>query len=97
MFFMAGLVVAAEFTIVKYDKDKKELVATDDKGKEVTLKVTDKTKINVIDKDGNKTEGKVEDLERRWTGEKAVGRKVDLEVSGSNITTVNLRQRGKKQ
>ena len=71
LFFMAGLVVAAEFTLVKYDKDKKELTVKDDKDKEVTLKITDKTKFISIDKDGNKTDGKLENFEKRWMGDKA--------------------------
>ena len=41
LFFMAGLVVAAEVTLVKYDKDKKEVTVKDDKDKEHTYKITD--------------------------------------------------------
>jgi hypothetical protein len=34
LFMMASLVVAAEVTVVKYDKDKKEVTVKDDKDKE---------------------------------------------------------------
>src|SRR5437016_11272999 len=63
MLFMAGLVIAAEYTIVSYDKDKKVLTVTDKDGKEVTGKLTDATKAYRIDKDGNKVDGKVEGIE----------------------------------
>src|SRR4051812_29084774 len=53
MLFMAGLVVAAEVTIIKYDKDKKEVTVKDGE-KEKTYKITDKTKFSVTTKDGDK-------------------------------------------
>src|SRR5262245_16938027 len=62
LFFMAGLVVAAEVTLVKYDKDKKEITVKDDKDKESTYKITDKTKFTLTTKDGDK-EAKYEEVE----------------------------------
>ena len=41
--FMAGLVVAAEVTVVKYDKDKNEITVKEGE-KEATYKLTDKVK-----------------------------------------------------
>jgi len=66
MLFMAGLVVAAEVTLVKYDKDKKELTVKDADGKEKTYKIGDKTKFTVAGKDGDK-EGTFENTEKLLT------------------------------
>jgi uncharacterized membrane protein YgcG len=65
LFFMAGLMVAAEVTVVSYDKDKKEVKVKDDKDAEKTYKVGEFTKVKLTDKDGNVTDGKFEDLENR--------------------------------
>jgi hypothetical protein len=90
MLFMTGLVLAAEYSLVSYDKDKKELTVKDKDDKEATLKLSDKTKYIVVDKDGNKTDGKLEDFEQRWMGDKAKGRKLNLTVDGPNITEVTV-------
>ena len=47
MAFMAGLAFATEYTIVSYDKDKK-VVTLKDGDKEVTGKLTDKTKVTRV-------------------------------------------------
>ena len=54
MLLMAGLVVAAEVTLVKYDPEKKE-VTVKEGDVEKTYKLTDKTKVFVI------RDGKAED------------------------------------
>src|SRR3954470_17168610 len=101
MLFMAGLVVAAEVTLVKYDKDKKEITVKDDKDKEHTYKVTDKTKFTLTTKDGDK-EAKYEDVEPRLTAErkgkggkggggKGGGRKVDITTEGDAVTHLKVR------
>jgi hypothetical protein len=90
LFFMAGLVVAAEVTLVKFDKDKKELTVKDG-DKEKTYKLTDKTKYNTTDKDGNSKESTYEAAEKRLSGEKAVGRKFDIATDGDKITELKWR------
>jgi hypothetical protein len=95
LLFMTGIVVAAEYTIVSYNKDTKTVTVKDKDGKEVTGKLTDKTKVTVIDKDGNKTEGKVENLEKGWSSDKAPGRKVELTIVDGNITEVTTKGKGK--
>jgi hypothetical protein len=68
MLLMTGLVVAGtEFTVSKYDPDKKEVTGKEkDSDKEVTYKITDKTKFIKTDKDGgNPTDAKFEDVEKR--------------------------------
>ena len=73
MAFMTGLVIAADYTIVSYDKDKKV----------VTLK----------DKDGNKSEGKLEGVEKRLSSDKAVGGKLDATIVDGVITEVTTKKK----
>jgi hypothetical protein len=113
MLFMAGLVVAAEVTVVKFDKDKKEVVVKEGDA-EKTYKFTDKTKVYTTDKEGTKTDAKYEDLERRLDfmtkakGDDAKGKgkgkgkggfanKLDITTDGDTITEVKFRAFGKKQ
>lgn len=91
---MAGLVLAAEYTIVSYDKETKVLVVKDKDGKEVKATATDKTKVTMTDKEGNKKEGKLEDVEKRWSSDKAVGKKAELTIEDGKITEVTVK--GKK-
>lgn len=95
MAFMAGFVIAAEYTIVSYDKDKKVVTLKDKDGKEVTGKITDKTKVTRIDKDGNKVEGKLEGVERMLSSDKAAGRKLEATISDGTITEITTKGRGK--
>jgi hypothetical protein len=94
MAFMAGLVVAAQYTIVSYDKDKKVVTLKDKKGKEVTGKITDKTKAYRIDKDGNKVDAKIEGIEKRLGSDKAVGSKLEATIEDGVITEIT--SKGKK-
>jgi hypothetical protein len=98
LFFMAGLVVAAEVTLVKYDKDKKEITVKDG-DKEKTYKVTDKTKFSSTDKDGNAKEATYEQAEKRLSNEKGFGKmKLDITTDGNKLTEVKYRGgKGKKQ
>ncbi len=91
---MAGLVVAAEVAVVKYDKDKKE-VTVKEGDKEATYTVSDKTKVSIVDKDGKATEGKFEDLEKRLTSKFANKMKIDITTEKDAITEVKLKG-GKK-
>ena len=94
MAFMTGLVIATEYTIVSYDKDKKVVTLKDKDGKEVTGKLTDKTKVTRIDKDGNKTEGKLEGIEKMLGNDKSVGRKLELTIEDGSVTEITTK--GKK-
>lgn len=92
LFFMAGLVVAAEVTLVKYDKDKKE-VTVKDGDKEKTYKITDSTKFTFTTKDGDK-DGKFEQVEKMLTNEKIIGSgkvKWDITTEGDKITAVKMK------
>jgi len=99
MLFMAGLVVAAEVTLVKFDKDKKEVTVKDDKDKEHTYKITDKTTFSVTGKDGDK-DVKYEFIEKMLTNEKYVGSgkaKWDITTDGDKITAAKMKFGGKKK
>jgi hypothetical protein len=99
MLFMAGLVVAAEVTLVKYDKDKKELTVKDENDKEKTYKITDKTTFTLVTKDGDK-EGKFENVEKLLNNEKFIGSgkiKWDITTDGDKITGVKYKFGGKKK
>jgi len=97
--FMAGLVIAAEVTLVKYDKDKKQVTVKDDAGKEHTYKLSDKTTFTFVTKDGDK-EAKWENVEKMLNNEKYVGSgkaKWDITTSGDKITAVKMKGFGKKK
>jgi len=95
LFFMAGLVIAADVTLVKFDKDKKEITVKDG-DKEKTYKVTDKTKFSTTDKDGNAKEATFEQAEKRLGNEKAAGKlKLEITTDGDNLTEVKYKG-GKK-
>jgi hypothetical protein len=90
--FMTGLVIAAEVSIVKYDKDKKEVTVKDDKDKEVTYKISEKVKVSILDKDGNAKEGTAEGFYKRLENiEKSKNKKMDITVKDKEITEVKYR------
>ena len=95
--FMAGLVVAAEVTVLSYDKDKKEVTVMDG-DKKVTAKITDSTKVYRLDKDGNKTDAKVETLTQRLENiDKSKNKKMDLTIKDGKVTEAVVRGgKGKK-
>ncbi len=103
MLFVAGLVVAADVSVVSFDKEKKE-VTVKEGDKETTYKISDKIKVTMVskDKDGNetKTEGKYEDLEKRLAGRGGKGgkggTKLSITTDKDTITEVTYTGRAKK-
>lgn len=95
LLFMTGVMLAAEHTLVSFNKDTNVATFKDKDGKEVTGKLSDKTKVFVVDKDGNKKEGKVENVIKALSNEKAVGKKFDVTISGGEVTEV-ITKGGKK-
>jgi hypothetical protein len=98
--FTAGLVLAADVSVVSFDKDTKELKVKNDKDEVKTYKITDKTKVTVIDADGKETEGKLEDLTRRLGfagkgGGKGGAMKLDITTDGDSVTAVKTKARMK--
>jgi hypothetical protein len=85
MFFMAGLVVAVEVTLVSYDaKDKELKVKEGDDTK--TYKIDDKTKFISTDKDGNAKDQDLKAFERR--AEKSKNKTYDITVKDGVVTEV---------
>ena len=95
LFVMAGLVVAAEVTLVKFDKDKKEVTVKEGDA-EKTYKISDKTKFSSTDKDGNSKEMTYEDAVKGLSNEKAAGKmKFDITVKDGEITEAKMKGRKK--
>jgi hypothetical protein len=89
LLFMGGLVVAAQYTIASYDKDKKVVHLKDADGKEVTGKLTDSTKV-WMNKKGEKAEGKMENLEKMLSSDKSVGRKVEATIKDGEVSEITV-------
>ncbi|AMV24782.1 hypothetical protein VT84_10325 [Gemmata sp. SH-PL17] len=96
LFAMAGLVVAVEVTVVKFDKDKKEITVKEG-DKEKTYKISDKAKFSVTDKDGNSKEVKYEDFEKRASGKGGKnGIKLDIKTEKEELTEATWKGRAPK-
>ncbi|MBM3982395.1 MAG: hypothetical protein FJ304_19425 [Planctomycetes bacterium] len=90
-----GLVIAAEVTLVKFNKDKKE-VTVKDGAAEKTYKITDKTKFLGVDKDGTAKEISYDDAAKGLSNPKAEGRlKFDVTVKDGEITEAKVKARKK--
>ena len=93
---LAGLALAGEVTLVKYDKDKKEVTVTAESVEKV-YKLTEKTKFTFTDQDGKETVGDLAAAEKTLKNEKAVGKaKFDITVDKDTITAVKFKGRKKK-
>ena len=91
----AGLAPATEVTLVKYDKDKKE-VTVKVEGGEKTYKVSECTKFTFTDQDGKETTGNFAAAEKTLKNEKAAGRaKLDIATEKDAITAMKFKGRKK--
>jgi hypothetical protein len=94
--FMAGLVCAVEVTVLKYNADKKEVTVKQGDDEKV-YKITDSTKVSVVDKDGNAKDAKLTTLTKRLENEKSLGKmKMDITTDKDTITEVKMKG-GKKK
>ena len=91
---MTGLAVAAEVTLVKFDKEKKEVTVKEGDA-EKTYKITDKTKFSSVSKDGSESkEMTYEDAVKGLSSEKAAGRmKFEIAVKDGEVTEAKMRSR----
>lgn len=87
MFAMAGLVVAVEVTVVKFDKEKKEITVKEGDA-EKTYKISDKAKFTTTDGKGeNAKEADYAAFEKRATGKGGKGGvKLDITTEKDTIT-----------
>jgi hypothetical protein len=93
LLLMSGLVFAAEVTLVKFDKDTKE-VTVKDGDKESTYKLTENTKITFIDQNGKSSEGTQEAAAKVLGKDKAKG-KLKFEISTDKNTVTELKLKAK--
>ena len=92
---LAGLAVAGEVTLVKYDKDKKEVTVKEDAGEKV-YKLSEKAKFTFTDQDGKEMAGDLAAAEKTLKNAKAAGRaKFDITVEQDTITAVKFKGRKK--
>jgi hypothetical protein len=95
LLLVAGAVVAgAQVVLVRYDKDKQELTAKDSDGKEHTFKVTDKTTVLRLDKDGNTVETKFGEKHDKALGNWRQAKKLTVEKGA--VSQIDLRPVGPK-
>ena len=95
MLFVTGVVIAAEVTLVSFNADKKE-VTVKEGDKEVVYKLTDKTKVSIIDKDGNAKEGTLEVAGKILGNDKAKG-KLKFDITTDKDTVTEIKLKGKKK
>jgi hypothetical protein len=87
----AGVVAAAEVTLVKYDTKTRELTVKDGQA-EKTYKMTDKTKVIFVDRNGNTRDGTVEAAAKLLGVPAARGKlKLDLTTDKDAVTTLKLK------
>ena len=87
MFVMAGLVIAAEVTVVSYDKEKKELKYKDADDKEKTATVGKDAKFITTDGKGeNAKDSDYDGFEKAVTRKSKKGVKLDITVKDDVIT-----------
>jgi hypothetical protein len=85
---LAGITMAVEAVFVKYDGDKKELVVKEG-DKENTYKVTDKTKVQIVDKDGNAKDAEIGVLKVAKSGKT----KIDITTDKDTVTEIKLKKK----
>ena len=89
LLFTSCLVLAAEVTLVSFDKDKKEITVKDG-DKEATYKITDKTKISFVSKDGAAKEGSYDAVVKVMTSPAAPG-KAKFEITTDKGTVTEMK------
>lgn len=93
---LAGLAAAGEVTLVKYDKDKKELTVKEDGGDKI-YKVTEKTKYSFAFQDGKETTSTATVAEKLLASDKAAGKaKLDITTDNNTVTAVKIKSTKKK-
>ena len=92
----AGLLMAGEVILVRYDKDKKE-VTVKDGDKEKTYKITDKTTVYLPNKDGDIQEVRFDKdgrAEQRFSNTKAAGKlRLWIDTEKDTVTSIKFRMK----
>ena len=88
---MAGLIVAGEVTLIKYDGEKKEVTVKEGDA-EKTYKLTEKTKVVFITgKDGKSQNGTVEAAAKVLGSDSFKGKKFEITSDKDAITELKLK------
>ena len=90
MVSMASLVIAADYAVVSYDKETKTITLKDG-DKEIKAKLTDDTKVTIVDKDGNKSEGKIAGIMKAW--ENKTPKKISATIEKEAITELTFNKK----
>ncbi|HJZ55177.1 MAG TPA: hypothetical protein VKE74_09475 [Gemmataceae bacterium] len=91
----AGLVLAGEVTLLKYDAAKKE-VTVKEGDKEAIYRITDKTRVVFVNADGSTKAGEVGSLDKILGSEKAAGKaKFEITTDKDNAIT-EIKFKGRK-
>lgn len=88
--FLAGVTLAVDAVFVKFDAEKKALTVKEG-DKETVYKVTDKTKVSIVGKDGAK-EAEIGVLSKAKEGKT----KLDLTTDKDTVTEIKVKMGGKK-
>jgi hypothetical protein len=95
LLMMTGFLVAAEVTLLKFDKETKE-VTVKEGDEQKTYKITDKTKFSAVDPSGNAKELTYDDALKGLGNLKAVGRlKFNITVKDGEILEAKMKARKK--
>lgn len=86
--FLAGITFAVEAVFVKFDGEKKELTVKEG-DKDKTYKITDKTKVSIVDKDGNAKEAELKVLSKAKEGKT----KLDLTTDKDTVTEIKMKMK----
>ncbi|HEY1191870.1 MAG TPA: hypothetical protein VGE74_29835 [Gemmata sp.] len=96
LLLLTGLALGGEVTLVRYDKESKELRVKEG-DQEKTYKVTTKTKFSAVDKNGNTKEMRYSDAIKGLCSPAAEGKlKFEIRVQDGTITEAKLRARNQK-
>ena len=96
LLFATGLALAADVTLVKYNAETKELTVKDGDADKI-FKLTDKTKVTFIDKDGTAKDGTIEAAAKVLGNEKAAGKlKFEITTDKYSVSQLKLKMRRSK-
>jgi hypothetical protein len=88
---LAGIAVAAEVTLVKYDTDKKAVTVKEEGKGEKTYSLTDKTAVTFVDREGNSKKGTLAAATKLLSAPGARGKlKLDLTTEKDSVTELKL-------
>ncbi len=86
LMLLGGVTLAVDAVFVKYDGEKKELTVKEG-DKENVYKVSDKTKVSILDKDGNAKEAEIGVLKKAKEGKT----KLDITTDKNAVSEIKVK------